>query len=121
VTNKLTPTDIGDLANDLDAGKFGEKVAALISEIAAATADQEVNLNNQEGKLTLTLGFKKSGTNSVQLTVTHKIDAKIPTPFGHLNDVETKSTIMVVNPSGRVSFFLENQSHMFDAKGEPAN
>lgn len=120
MNKNLAPTNIGDFADDLDAGSYGEKVAALISEIATSTVDEENNLNKQDGKLTLTFTFRKIGTTNVQLSVSHKIDAKIPTPHGYFQDIENKSTSLFVNPNGRVSFFLENQGQLFTKTGENA-
>lgn len=120
MSNKLKPTDLGEFASDLDGGIFGEKVAQFISDIASSVVSEEVNLNRQSGKLTLSFTFKRFGTSGAQVMVSHKLDANIPTPHGHVNEVETKETPMFVNQGGNCSFFMEDQGELFTKRGEIA-
>ncbi|MCG8004669.1 MAG: hypothetical protein JAY88_14615 [Candidatus Thiodiazotropha lotti] len=117
-TPKVRPTDLGEFASDLDAGIFGEKVAHFISDIAQAVVSEELNAKAIDGKLTLTFTMKRFGTTGSQVMVTHKLDAKIPTTHGHVNEIETKQTAMYVNEGGKTTFFMENQGQMFSKEGE---
>ncbi len=116
-TPDIRPTDLGDFASDLDAGIYGEKVAQFISDIAQAVVSEVQNPKDTEDKLTLTFTFKQFGSSGAQVMVTHKIDAKIPTTHGHVNEVETKSTAMHVNEGGKTTFFMEHHGQLFDKQG----
>ena len=114
----MSNTDVNRFIADLDGGVFEQKLAHILSDVAAAVID-----NNLAGSVTIKLDFKRIG-NSYMLDVKHKLAYSKPTARGDITENNTTSTPMHAGVGGCMTLFPESQvpkgqQHIFNSKGEP--
>ena len=110
-------TDVGQFVQDLEAGVFDEKVSRVLSEVAAAVVNH--GENGKTGKVVLTFDMSRLGKGS-QVMIKHKIETVVPHARGKFTDSDLGETPMYVGRKGTISFFMPDQSQMFDKQGRPA-
>lgn len=104
-------TDVSQFIADLDGGVFEQKLAHMLSQVAAATID-----HGRQGSISIELKMKQIGS-SHQVQVDHVLKYKRPTKRGTQSEDEATSTPMHVGTGGKLSFFPEKQGQMFDKAG----
>ena len=109
-------THVATFITDLDAGMLEKKMAATLSNIAAAVID-----TGKQGELSIGLKIKQIGS-SHQVQVTHKISMVKPTWRGKETEEDTTATPMHVGRGGDMTFFPDTQETMtFDNTGVTKN
>lgn len=106
-------TDVTAFLQDLDAGVFERKFSLALSQVAAASVD-----NDSTGEVTVKFSFKKiPGTTQVHCS--HQLKFTRPTMSGKASEEETRVTPMHVGKFGRLSLAPESQMTFLDrATGE---
>lgn len=104
-------TDISTFFTELEAGVFGQKLSAAISDCAIAAVDK-----GAPSKVVIEIDIKQVGR-SDQVNVSHKMKYKRPTSRGEIAETTTGTTPMYVGELGAVTLFPENQGQMFDKHG----
>lgn len=112
-----TDTDVPQFIADLDGGVFEQKLADVLSKVAAGVVD-----NKHTGSVTVKFALKRIGE-SHQVEVTHKLSYTKPTAKGDITENNTTSTPMHVGVGGRMTLFPETQvpqgqQHLFNGRGE---
>lgn len=96
-------TDVSEFISDLDGGVLERKLSLALSQVAAATVD-----NDRVGDVTLTFSFKKiPGT--MQVHCAHKLKFSRPTTDGKASEEETRTTALHVGKFGKLSLAPESQ------------
>lgn len=113
-----TETDVIQFISDLDGGVVEQKIARMLSDVAAGVID-----HSRSGSITIKLDLSRIG-NSHQVEIKHKLTFNKPTAKGDITETNTTSTPMHVGVGGRLTLFPETQvpkgqQHIFDGKGEP--
>ena len=106
-------TDVHEFITDLDGGQLESRLAHVISDVAAAVSDHK-----GKGEINLKLTLKAIGNGS-QVGVSHVLKFTRPTSLGSQSEDYTALTAMHIGKAGRLSYFPENQTQMFDRKGQP--
>lgn len=101
-------TQLGDLLGDLDAGVFGSKVAAAISDVALGCVE-----TRRKGKVILTFDLSAIGDSASQVQVAHQVKYVKPTKRGRLIEENTTVTPLHVGPRGKLTLFPETQADLF--------
>ncbi len=106
-------TDVGQFITDLDGGVFDHKLSVAISQVAAASVD-----NDKEGEVNIKLKFKRiPGTSQVHCE--HTLKFIRPTMDGKASEEEKRTTPLHVGKFGRLSIAPENQMAFLDRAGQP--
>lgn len=115
-TNHTTTatTDVGEFFGDLDGGMFDRMLSKALSDAAAAAVD-----NGKTGKVTVDLTFKKIPSTN-QVNCAHTIKFVCPTADGNRGEEATRTTVLHVGKSGRLSLVPENQLAFLNRTGQPA-
>jgi hypothetical protein len=100
-------TDIATLFHDLDAGVFSQRLDAAMRDVALG-----VTHTGKKGQVVIKLDLERIGDSS-QVTCTHQIKSKKPTPKGCATEEATTKTPLHVGTGGALSLFPEQQSDMF--------
>lgn len=110
--NNDSGTDVGEFLSDLDGGVFERKLSLALSQVAAASVD-----NDSTGEVTVKFSFKKiPGTTQVHCS--HQLKFTRPTMSGKASEEETRVTPMHVGKFGRLSLAPENQMSFLEKSGE---
>ena len=109
-------TDVGEFISDLDGGTFEHKLSIALSQVAAASYD-----NDKVGEVSLKFSFKKiPGT--AQVHVEHTLKFSRPTLDGKAGEEEKRTTALFVGKYGKLSLAPETQIEFIDRKsGEIKN
>jgi hypothetical protein len=114
MSSSSAATDVGEFITDLDGGQFDRKLSVALSQVAAATVD-----NDKVGEVTVKFTFKKiPGTQQVHCE--HALKFTRPTMDGKASEEEKRNTALHVGKFGRLSLAPENQLGMFTREGQPA-
>lgn len=105
-------TDVGAFLSDLDGGVFERKLSLALSQVAAASVD-----NDAVGEVTVKFSFKKI-TGTTQVFCAHQLKFSRPTMSGKAGEEETRTTPMHVGKFGRLSLAPESQLTMFERDGQ---
>lgn len=105
-------TKVTQFIVDLDGGVFEEKLAAVLSDVAAGVID-----HGKVGEVDIKLKMKQIGS-SHQVAIEHTLKYKRPTSRGTIAEDNTTSTPMHVGSRGALSFFPENQGQLLGKQGE---
>lgn len=90
-------TDVGEFITDLDGGVFDRKLSIALSQVAAATVD-----NDKTGEVTVKLTFQRiPGTSQVRCE--HTLKYVKPTMDGKAGEEEKRSTVLHVGKFGALS------------------
>ncbi len=90
-------TDVSEFITDLDGGVFDRKLSIALSQVAAATVD-----NDKTGEVTVKLTFQRiPGTSQVRCE--HTLKYVKPTMDGKAGEEEKRSTVMHVGKFGALS------------------
>lgn len=101
-------TDVTAFMQDLDGGVFERKLSLALSQVAAASID-----NDRVGDVTLKFSFKRiPGTTQVHCA--HQLSFTRPTLNGTAGEKEERVTPMFVGKYGRLSLAPENQMSFLD-------
>lgn len=104
-------TDVTEFLSSLRGGVFEQKVAAALSDTALGVIN-----TGKAGTVTLTFSLKQIAESN-QVNCSHKLAFVMPTKNGKQAQEDTTDTPLYVNRGGRISIFPENQTQMFDVKG----
>ena len=117
-TNQTTSaaTSVSEFLEDLDGGVFDRKLSIALSQVAAASID-----NDKTGEVSIKFTFKKiPGTSQVHCE--HTLKFTRPTMDGKAGEEEKRITPMHVGKFGRLTLAPENQMEFIDRKtGEIKN
>ena len=108
-------TKVDQFIADLNGGVLEEQLSAILSEVASAVVD-----HGRKGEVTLKLDIKKLGEGH-QVQIEHTLKYKRPTMRGSRSEDSASTTPMHVGSKGALTFFPENQTTMFDKKGNVAS
>lgn len=90
-------TDVGEFITDLDGGQFDRKLSIALSQVAAATVD-----NDKTGEVSIKLTFQRiPGTSQVRCE--HTLKYVKPTMDGKAGEEEKRSTVLHVGKFGALS------------------
>ncbi|MBX3653242.1 MAG: hypothetical protein KF686_03595 [Ramlibacter sp.] len=90
-------TDVGEFITDLDGGVFDRKLSIALSQVAAATVD-----NDKAGEVSIKLTFTRiPGTSQVRCE--HTLKFVKPTMDGKAGEEEKRSTVLHVGKFGALS------------------
>lgn len=90
-------TDVGEFITDLDGGIFDRKLSIALSQVAAATVD-----NDKTGEVVVKLTFARiPGTSQVRCE--HTLKYVKPTMDGKAGEEEKRSTVLHVGKFGALS------------------
>lgn len=90
-------TDVGEFITDLDGGVFDRKLSIALSQVAAATVD-----NDKAGEVSIKLSFSRiPGTTQVRCE--HTLKYVKPTMDGKAGEEEKRSTVLHVGKFGALS------------------
>lgn len=90
-------TDVGQFITDLDGGVFDRKLSIALSQVAAATVD-----NDKVGEVSISLKFERiPGTSQVRCK--HTLKYVKPTMDGKAGEEEQRSTVLHVGKFGALS------------------
>lgn len=90
-------TDVSEFISDLDGGVFERKLSIALSQVAAATVD-----NDKAGEVSIKLNFKRiPGTTQVRCE--HTLKFIKPTMDGKAGEEEARSTVLHVGKYGALS------------------
>lgn len=98
-TNQFTAaaTDVSEFMTDLDGGVFDRKLSIALSQVAAATVD-----NDKQGKVTVEFAFSRiAGTSQVRCE--HTLKFVKPTMDGKAGEEEKRSTVLHVGKFGALT------------------
>lgn len=100
-------TDVSEFITDLDGGVFDRKLSIALSQVAAATVD-----NDKVGEVSVKFSFKRiPGT--AQVHCEHTLKFSRPTADGKAGEEEKRITPLHVGKFGRLTIAPENQLSMF--------
>ena len=103
-------TDVAEFISDLDAGQFEHKLSVALSQVAAASVD-----NDKVGEVSIKLTFTKiPGT--CQVHVAHTLKFSRPTMNGKAGEEEKRTTPLFVGKYGKLSLAPESQMEFIDRK-----
>lgn len=103
-------TDIGLFFQDLDGGVFENKLSIALSQVAAASVD-----NDKTGEVTIKMAFKRiPGTTQVHCE--HTLKFVRPTMDGKASEEEKRTTALHVGKYGKLSVAPENQMEFMDRR-----
>lgn len=106
-------TDVGEFIADLDGGVFDRKLSIALSQVAAASVDQD-----KVGEVSIKFTFKKiPGTQQVHCE--HLLKFSKPTLDGKAGEEEKRTTPLHVGKFGKLSIAPENQMAFLDRSGQP--
>lgn len=105
-------TKVEQFFAELDGGVLEQKLSHMLSETAAAVID-----HNRSGEVTIKLKMKRIGQ-SHQVQIDHAVKYSRPTSKGSVQEDNTTSTPMYVGKGGALTLFPEDQTQMFDKKGQ---
>ena len=114
-TNQSTSaaTDVAEFLSDLDGGVFDRKLSIALSQVAAASVD-----NDKAGEVSVKFTFKKiPGTTQVHCE--HQLKFSRPTMDGKAGEEEKRTTPLHVGKFGRLTLAPENQMAFLDRAGQP--
>ena len=114
-TNQSTSaaTDVAEFLSDLDGGVFDRKLSIALSQVAAASVD-----NDKAGEVSVKFTFKKiPGTTQVHCE--HQLKFSRPTMDGKAGEEEKRTTPLHVGKFGKLSIAPENQMAFLDRAGQP--
>ena len=101
-------TDVGEFFQDLDGGVFEGKLSVALSQVAAASVD-----NDKTGEVNIKLAFKKiPGTTQVHCE--HTLKFSKPTMDGKAGEEEKRTTALHVGKYGKLTIAPENQMTFID-------
>jgi hypothetical protein len=105
-------TDVGEFVTDLDGGMFDRKLSIALSQVAAASMD-----NDKTGEVTLKFAFTRiAGTGQVRCD--HTLKYSKPTQDGKAGEEEKRSTVLHVGKYGALSLA---QPSLIGKQGEIVN
>lgn len=116
-TNQSTTaaTDVGEFIADLDGGVFDRKLSIALSQVAAASVD-----NDKAGEVSVKFTFTKiPGTTQVHCA--HLLKFTRPTLDGKASEEEKRTTPLHVGKFGRLTLAPENQMAFLDRAGQPTS
>lgn len=103
-------TDVSEFFQDLDGGVFDHKLSIALSQVAAASVD-----NEKTGEVSIKLTFKRiPGTTQVHCE--HTLKFSRPTMDGKAGEEEKRTTALHVGKYGKLSVAPENQMSFVDRK-----
>lgn len=103
-------TDVSEFFQDLDGGVFDHKLSVALSQVAAASVD-----NDKTGEVSIKLTFKKiPGTSQVHCE--HTLKFSRPTLDGKAGEEEKRTTALHVGKYGKLSIAPESQMEFIDRK-----
>ena len=103
-------TDVSEFFQDLDGGVFDHKLSVALSQVAAASVD-----NDKTGEVSIKLTFKKiPGTSQVHCE--HTLKFSRPTLDGKAGEEEKRTTALHVGKYGKLSIAPESQMDFIDRK-----
>ena len=103
-------TDVPEFISDLDGGNFEHKLSVALSQVAAASYD-----NDKVGEVSIKLTFKKiPGT--AQVHIEHTLKFVRPTMNGKAGEEEKRTTALFVGQYGSLSLAPANQIEFLDRK-----
>jgi len=103
-------TDVGEFITDLDGGVFDRKLSIALSQVAAATVD-----NDKAGEVNVKFSFKRiPGTSQVHCE--HTLKFSKPTMDGKAGEEEKRTTALHVGKFGRLTLAPESQLTFMDKK-----
>lgn len=106
-------TDVSEFLSDLDGGVFDRKLSIALSQVAAASVD-----NDKAGEVSVKFTFKKiPGTTQVHCE--HQLKFSRPTMDGKASEEEKRTTPLHVGKFGKLSIAPENQMAFLDRAGQP--
>ncbi len=101
-------TDVDEFLSDLDGGVFSHKLSIALSQVAAATVD-----NDKTGEVNIKLTFKRiPGT--CQVHCEHTLKFTRPTMDGKAGEEEKRTTALHVGKFGKLSIAPESQMSFMD-------
>lgn len=107
-------TEVAEFITDLDGGNFDRKLSIALSQVAAASVD-----NDKAGEVSVKFVFTKiPGTTQVHCA--HTLKFTKPTMDGKAGEEEKRTTPMHVGKFGRLTLAPENQMAFLDRAGQPA-
>jgi hypothetical protein len=103
-------TDVSEFISDLDGGQFEHKLSVALSQVAAASYD-----NDKVGEVSIKFAFKKiPGT--AQVHVEHTLKFVRPTMAGKASEEEKRTTALFVGQYGALTLAPANQMEFIDRK-----
>lgn len=108
-------TKVDQFIADLNGGVLEEQLSATLSQIAGAVVDQR-----RKGQVALVFDVEPLGEGH-QVQIKHTLKYKRPTMRGSISEDSQATTPMHVGSKGALTFFPENQTTMFDKKGNVAS
>lgn len=103
-------TDVAEFLSDLDGGVFDRKMSIALSQVAAASVD-----NDKVGEVTVKFAFKKiPGT--AQVHCEHTLKFSRPTMDGKAGEEEKRTTPLFVGKYGKLTLAPESQMEFLDRK-----
>lgn len=101
-------TDVSEFFQDLDGGVFESKLSVALSQVAAASVD-----NDKTGEVNIKMTFKRiPGTSQVHCE--HTLKFSRPTMDGKAGEEEKRTTALHVGKYGKLSVAPENQMEFLD-------
>ena len=101
-------TNVPEFLSDLDGGVLERKLSLALSQVAAASVD-----NERVGTVSLEFSFKRiPGTTQVHCE--HRLKFSRPTLNGKAGEEEKRTTALHVGKYGRLSLAPENQLSFLD-------
>lgn len=112
-TSTSAATNVGEFITDLDGGVFDHKLSIALSQVAAATVD-----NDKTGEVSVKFTFKKiPGTTQVHCE--HQLKFTRPTMDGKASEEEKRTTPLHVGKYGSLTLSAPNQLSFLDRQGAP--
>jgi len=106
-------TDVAEFIADLDGGVFDRKLSIALSQVAAASVD-----NDKTGEVSVKFTFKKiPGTSQVHCE--HQLKFTRPTMDGKASEEEKRTTPLHVGKFGSLTLSSPNQLAFLDRQGAP--
>lgn len=103
-------TDVGEFIAELDGGIFERKMSVALSQVAAASVD-----NEKAGEVSIKFTFNRiPGTSQVHCK--HTLKFSKPTMDGKSGEEEARTTALHVGKFGRLTLAPESQLTFMDKK-----
>jgi len=105
-------TNTSEFFSDLYAGVFDEKLSQALSDVAAGVID-----NHAKGSVTIKFDLTQVGASNT-VKIKHELKYTKPTINGDVTERDITETPMYVGTGGKMTLFPEDQSQLFDKRGE---
>ena len=91
-------TNVDEFFENLDGGVFKQKLSVLLSDVAAGAFDHK-----KKGSITIKLEIERIDGSEDIVKLTHDLQHKTPTMYGHKTETNKKDSTMFISTGGKLS------------------